>query len=67
MPLVSPNKTIEGLLGGVVCSIVFVLTFGYFNNLPTNMWLTYALMAIGVAIFSAVGDLLESMFKKKLA
>lgn len=66
MPLVSPNKTIEGLIGGIACSVVFVITFCYFNNQPISMWSTYAVMAIGVAVFSAVGDLLESMFKREV-
>jgi phosphatidate cytidylyltransferase len=66
MPLVSPNKTIEGLIGGIACSVVFVITFCYFNNQPISMWFIYAVMAIGVAVFSAVGDLLESMFKREV-
>ena len=30
------------------------------------MWGTYALIAAGVALFSAVGDLFESMFKREV-
>ncbi|MFY8272639.1 phosphatidate cytidylyltransferase [Pseudoalteromonas sp. SSDWG2] len=65
MPKVSPNKTIEGFAGGLVSSAVFVVAFCYFNGIESSMWVLYALMAIVVAAFSAVGDLLESMFKRQ--
>lgn len=66
MPLVSPNKTIEGLVGGLICSGIFVLAFCYFTKVPTDKWFIYAAMAAVVALFSAVGDLLESMFKREV-
>ncbi|WP_462158044.1 phosphatidate cytidylyltransferase [Pseudoalteromonas sp. GB56] len=65
MPKVSPNKTIEGFVGGLVCSAIFLVAFCYFNGIDASMWVFYALMAIVVAAFSAVGDLLESMFKRQ--
>ena len=66
MPLVSPNKTIEGLVGGLICSAIFVLAFCYFTKVPSDQWFIYAAMAAVVALFSAVGDLLESMFKREV-
>ncbi|MEC8324887.1 MAG: phosphatidate cytidylyltransferase [Pseudomonadota bacterium] len=66
MPLVSPNKTIEGLVGGLICSAIFVLAFCYFTKVPIDKWFIYAAMAAVVALFSAVGDLLESMFKREV-
>ncbi len=66
MPLVSPNKTIEGLVGGLICSAIFVLAFCYFTKVPSDKWFIYAAMAAVVALFSAVGDLLESMFKREV-
>lgn len=65
MPKVSPNKTIEGLLGGVVTSVIFVLLFCYFAEVESHQWLLYSGLTIGVALFSAIGDLLESMFKRE--
>ena len=66
MPLVSPNKTIEGLVGGLICSALFVITFCYFTQVPSDKWAIYGGMAVIVALFSAVGDLLESMFKREV-
>jgi phosphatidate cytidylyltransferase len=65
MPKVSPNKTIEGLTGGVVASIIFVLAFCYFGKVELVLWPVYAIMTAFIALFSAVGDLLESMFKRE--
>ncbi|WP_105190801.1 phosphatidate cytidylyltransferase [Pseudoalteromonas sp. T1lg48] len=65
MPKVSPNKTIEGFVGGLLSAAIFVLAFCYFKGIEPGMWAPYALMAVIVAAFSAVGDLLESMFKRQ--
>ncbi|MBS3798658.1 MULTISPECIES: phosphatidate cytidylyltransferase [unclassified Pseudoalteromonas] len=65
MPKVSPNKTIEGFVGGLLSAAIFVLAFCYFKGVEPGMWAPYALMAVIVAAFSAVGDLLESMFKRQ--
>ncbi|MDW7547965.1 phosphatidate cytidylyltransferase [Pseudoalteromonas peptidolytica] len=66
MPKVSPNKTIEGLVGGLVTAVVFVLIFCHFAAIDMNMWPIYAVMTVVIALFSAVGDLLESMFKREV-
>lgn len=65
MPKVSPNKTIEGLAGGVVAAVIFVLTFCHFTDVGTAVWPVYAVMTAFIALFSAIGDLLESMFKRE--
>jgi phosphatidate cytidylyltransferase len=65
MPLVSPNKTIEGLLGGLTSSAVFAVIFCYFADVDASKWAYFAVIAVIVALFSAVGDLLESMFKRE--
>ncbi|WP_462171284.1 phosphatidate cytidylyltransferase [Pseudoalteromonas xiamenensis] len=66
MPKVSPNKTIEGLLGGLATSVVFVVVFCYFAAVPKSLWAVYAGLTIFIALFSAIGDLLESMFKREV-
>ncbi len=63
-PAVSPNKTIEGLLGGVVAAMLvgwlFAGWFGIqFESLPV-MLLTILL----TVVISVLGDLVESMFKR---
>ena len=65
MPKVSPNKTIEGFVGGLASAALFVVGFCYFNGIDSSLWLIYGAMAVIVAAFSAIGDLLESMFKRE--
>lgn len=65
MPKVSPNKTIEGLAGGVIAAVTFVLVFCHFSDVDMAVWPIYAVMTIFIALFSAIGDLLESMFKRE--
>ncbi len=68
-PSVSPNKTIEGALGGVAASVGF--TFGFdalFGALsqawvPLEVWQIFAL-AIPGNILAQTGDLCESLVKR---
>ncbi|WP_440055737.1 phosphatidate cytidylyltransferase [Pseudoalteromonas sp. T1lg65] len=66
MPKVSPNKTIEGLIGGVITAVIFVVIFCHYAQVEKSLWPIYAAMTIIIALFSAVGDLLESMFKREV-
>lgn len=62
MPNVSPGKTIEGLIGGLVTTMVVVVTV---MSISPEQELG---LVIGVTLFtalaSALGDLSESMFKR---
>ena len=62
-PKISPNKTIEGYLGGTFCSLfLFVVIFLYYNLEDLN-WILYVI----IIIFSSfIGDLYISFFKRKL-
>jgi len=62
MPNVSPGKTIEGMLGGVVTALV-VLFFAksYFYNIEPGLLM---LLGLFTALASVFGDLSESMFKR---
>ncbi|HWB64482.1 MAG TPA: phosphatidate cytidylyltransferase, partial [Chitinophagales bacterium] len=67
MPRISPKKTVEGMIGG----IVFTLGFAFFFNKCTYLgqfsrveWLIFALVVI---VASTFGDLVESMLKRSLA
>ncbi|WNJ94528.1 phosphatidate cytidylyltransferase [Vibrio ruber] len=63
-PEVSPNKTIEGLIGGVVaaCLVAFGLVEWFdLHFSSTGMMLVTILLTV---IFSVLGDLVESMFKR---
>ena len=65
-PAVSPNKTIEGFLGGFVGVLVVAMVFKIF-------WLrdiaAYHLIALAllIALFGQLGDLAESLWKRSLA
>lgn len=60
-PRVSPNKTWEGLIGGmVVSSAVAVAGVWWFARPP----LAFISLCLGVVLVSIVGDLTESMFKR---
>jgi len=64
MPDVSPNKTLEGLAGGVVLAILVMLVVAALIPVPRELWLNYLIVGIAVVLFSALGDLNESMFKR---
>jgi phosphatidate cytidylyltransferase len=63
-PSVSPGKTVEGALGGISASILAGILFRYFflPHLPFGYCL---LLFISVGILGPVGDLFESMLKRK--
>lgn len=64
-PEISPNKTVEGALGGVISSViatlVITLCFGYFNKILPAMLITIPLCAVGM-----IGDLFASIIKRKV-
>lgn len=62
---ISPNKTIEGSLGGLALALlVGVGLFYLFQDLTLIEWLG---LAVVVSFFGSVGDLTESLIKRNLA
>jgi phosphatidate cytidylyltransferase len=63
-PRISPEKTVEGLLIGMLCAIGGVWLASRFQQewLPTNHAL---LLGLGVAIAGPLGDLFESFLKRE--
>jgi len=62
MPNVSPGKTLEGMIGGVVTALVVMLAVqSYFYNIELGM---LVLLGLLTALASVFGDLSESMFKR---
>lgn len=62
-PSVSPKKTIEGLLGGLVFSLLAgVLISKYILDLTIFNWLVIAVI---VSLVGTIGDLVESKFKRQ--
>ena len=59
---ISPKKTIEGFVGGVVFAIIAsVIISKYYLQMPVYVWIITALI---VSFFGTIGDLVESKFKR---
>ncbi|TPD73519.1 phosphatidate cytidylyltransferase [Flavobacterium microcysteis] len=59
---ISPKKTIEGFLGGLIFAIIAgIIIAVYFTKQPLFIWIIFALIA---GIFGTIGDLVESKFKR---
>jgi len=63
-PTISPNKTVEGLVGGIVSAVVVAAVIVGFIA-PWNHAKSI-LLGLVVAVFAVLGDLCESMFKRDL-
>ncbi|MFY0603501.1 MAG: CDP-archaeol synthase [Flavobacteriaceae bacterium] len=60
---VSPKKTIEGFIGGLVFSIITALVIGYYSELLSVV--DWVVIAIITSIIGTIGDLVESKFKRQ--
>jgi phosphatidate cytidylyltransferase len=67
-PQISPKKTWEGAIGGLIASMAIAATIAWFarNEFPPHMTpLIAALMAVPIALLGIVGDLVESVIKRR--
>lgn len=62
---VSPNKTLEGLIGGAVVTFVVVFLFGSQSDTWNSIGEWFAL-ALVISVMAPIGDMVESMFKRNL-
>ncbi|MEB2812030.1 phosphatidate cytidylyltransferase [Campylobacter upsaliensis] len=56
----SPNKTLEGVVGGVLCAVV---GGGLVGIIMGGFWL-WVVLGFFVAVLAVIGDLIESYFKR---
>lgn len=63
-PRISPNKTIEGLFGGVVAGMALALAAAPFAGATLGQLPYVAIVALWTILFSVVGDLFESLLKR---
>jgi len=63
-PRISPNKTIEGLAGGVVAGVVVAVGFAPLADATPAQLPAVALAAFFAVLASVVGDLFESLLKR---
>lgn len=61
-PSISPKKTIEGTIGGIVFTMAFALVWGRLTNwFPDSFWIAMGLTA---SLVGTAGDLVESKLKR---
>ena len=65
LPKVSPGKTLEGLLGGVVLTQILIVATMLYLDWSVQSMLLGMLGTLLVVLFSVVGDLTESLFKRE--
>lgn len=64
---ISPNKTVEGLIGGTLFTVLLMVFIGVSGKSDTwNSGGDALLLGIVIAIAAPLGDLTESMFKRNL-
>ena len=68
IPEVSPKKTVEGSLGGIVFTVIACLLFGFIASLVTGVKANYLVLGISGVVLSVVGqigDLFASLVKRE--
>ncbi len=67
-PSLSPKKTVEGAMGGIIFSVAFALVVAaiarYLVRVPTFDWFQAAGYGLIVGAVAQLGDLMESMIKR---
>lgn len=61
-PSISPNKSIEGAVGGILGSLILVIVYSIFFRIEP-IWLM-SIMAVIASILSQMGDLVASRMKR---
>ncbi|GHB63359.1 phosphatidate cytidylyltransferase [Psychrosphaera saromensis] len=64
MPNVSPGKTIEGFIGGIVAVVILTLVVLWNQNVSFENWPVMIICCVVIGVISAFGDLSESMLKR---
>lgn len=64
-PSVSPAKTREGLYGGLATTMAVMLAVACYLGLPLAKALPFALVSLITVLASVLGDLFESMIKRR--
>lgn len=68
IPEISPKKTIEGSVGGIVCATLLMTLFGFLVGTFTSLTPNYLVLVLSGLILSAasqVGDLIASLIKRE--
>lgn len=65
-PEISPNKTVEGSIGGIVCALVVAIIFHMIIPINDSI-LMVVIITVLLSIFGQMGDLVESALKRHYA
>ncbi|MBA3660894.1 MAG: phosphatidate cytidylyltransferase [Gammaproteobacteria bacterium] len=65
LPLVSPGKTWEGLIGAVLFGIGLAVLAQWLCSIPKTIWHWGILLSMLTVLFSIMGDLFESALKRQ--
>ncbi len=65
-PTLSPKKTVEGLLGGVLFSVIGAI-ISHFTFVPFFSLGQCVMLGVGLALLGALGDLAESAIKRSVS
>lgn len=68
IPKISPHKTVEGAVGGLICSVLAAGLFGWISGSLSGLGAVYAgqfsLLGLITGCFAQIGDLAESALKR---
>jgi phosphatidate cytidylyltransferase len=64
-PTISPGKSVEGVVGGVITTFLLAVIIGLFFSSTLAYYGALLWLALLVAIISVIGDLFESMLKRQ--
>ena len=67
-PHLSPKKTVEGSIGGIVFAVIGCLLYGLIVESATDLSASYPVLAIiglSLSIFSQIGDIWASLIKRE--
>lgn len=65
-PEISPNKTIEGSIGGILSAVLVAILFVLFSDIDASM-MKLIFVTVLLSVFGQVGDLVESALKRHYA
>jgi phosphatidate cytidylyltransferase len=64
-PTVSPNKTVEGFIGGLIGAMIIGIIM-YYWKFQTIQFYHIIILSLMCSIFGQIGDLVESMWKRSI-
>lgn len=64
-PILSPGKTLEGMIGALLASSIWSLFGAFYFELQSQDWVYFILLSVVSVLLSIAGDLFESLLKRQ--